>query len=53
VSSLPPDLDSRGIDQVNVQEEIENLRKLAAVGEQIRTTRQPKLRDSISQAAGS
>jgi len=44
---------SRGIDQVNVQEEIENLRKLAAVGEQIRTTRQPKLRDSISQAAGS
>ena len=46
-------LDSRSIEQVNVQEEIENLRKLVAVGEQIKTTSQPKPQDSIPQAAGS
>ena len=44
-------LDSRSIEQVNVQEEIENLRKLAAVGEQIKTMRQPEPQDSVLQAA--
>jgi hypothetical protein len=43
-------LDARNIDEVNVEAEIENLRKLVAVGEQVKVT-QPQ--DSISQAAGS
>lgn len=48
-------LDSRGIDQVNVEEEIENLRKLAAIGEQVKKTSAPvkplELSEGVLQAA--
>ena len=46
-------LDSRAIDQVNVEEEIEKLRKLAAVGEDLGNTNLPTTQTPASQAAGS
>jgi len=46
-------LDSRNIDQIDVEAEIENLRKLAAIGDRIRSTASDGSRTTFSQAAGS
>jgi len=46
-------LDNRSIDQVNVEQEVEKLRKLAALGEQLRNTSSPDPQTPVSQAAGS
>lgn len=46
-------LDARSIDEVNVEAEIENLRKLAAVGKQVHGGEVRKVEDALFQAAGS
>jgi hypothetical protein len=46
-------LDSRSIEQVDVEAEIEKLRMIAAVGDQIKATPQPQPRENVYQAAGS
>jgi len=45
-------LDSRDIDRINVEEEIENLRRLAAVGTQVQQRERAKVDSPLFQAAG-
>lgn len=45
-------LDSRSIDHIDVEAEVENLRKLAAVGDQVRRAETAKVEEGVLQAAG-